>query len=341
MTRIAVIGLGRWGPNHIRNFHSLKGCAVVAAADPQEKARARVKALYPDVACVSECEEVLRRDDVDAVVVASPTATHFAVVKATLEAGKHVLCEKPLTNVSRDAWELVSLAESRGLILMVGHVFLFNPGIAYLSQAVREGVPGPVYYMNAVRTNLGPFRSDVNAAWDLASHDIYILNDLLGQRPRSVAATGASYLRPPVEDTVFLTLRYEKGVVGHIHVSWLDPRKVRQITVVGEKKMITWDEFGVPGPVMIYDRSVIRDPIYDTFGEFQLLAREGDVMVPRIPNKEPLAAQAQAFAEILAAGKKDFTRGSARQGAEVVDVLETAQRSLASGGAECEVSYGG
>lgn len=337
---LAVIGLGRWGPNHVRNFDAVPGCRVVAAVDPVEATRQRIHAMFPHIECRADYREILAREDVQAVVVATPTATHFEIVRAALQAGKHVLCEKPLTNRSAEAWDLARLAEEKSRVLMVGHVFLFNAGVAYLAQALQKQVAGRPYYVNAVRTNLGPFRYDVNAAWDLASHDIYIFNHLLGQRPSGVSAVGGSYLNPPIEDIVFLTLHYADGLIGHIHVSWLDPKKVRTLTVVGEKKMITWDEFGVPGPIMIYDRSVVRDTNYNTFGEFQLLAREGDVMLPRVPMTEPLAAQARFFVD-RCLGKVPETdqRGSARQGAEVVDVLEAAAQSLAARGARIDITY--
>ena len=338
--RIAVIGLGRWGPNHVRNFQALKESPVVAAADTDSACRARIQAVYPAMSIEEDYHRILARNDVDAVVVATPTGTHYEIVRSALEAGKHVLCEKPLASKGRDAWDLVSLAEKRKLHLMVGHVFLFNPGIEYLAKALEEKVAGPVYYLDAVRTNLGPFRYDVNAAWDLASHDIYIFNHLLRQRPTSVAAAGGHYLQKKLEDIVFMTLHYPDGVLGHIHVSWLDPKKVRQITVVGEKKMLTWDDLGTPGPVMIYDRSVVKEPRYDSFGEFQLLAREGDVIMPRVPSQEPLTAQARAFLKKVAAGDELGGRGSARQGAEVVDVLEAVSKSLASEGRQTEVTYG-
>lgn len=338
---LAVIGLGRWGPNHVRNFEAVPGCRVVAAADPVEASRQRIHAAYPHVQGVADYREVLARPDVQAVVVSTPTATHFAIVRDALMAGKHVLCEKPLTNKSAEAWALTRLAEEKGLALMVGHVFLFNGGVVYLADALEKQLAGKPYYVTAVRTNLGPFRYDVNAGWDLASHDIYIFNHLLGKRPLGITAVGASYLTPHVEDIVFLTLHYPDGVLGHIHVSWLDPKKVRTLTVVGEKKMITWDEFGQPGPIMIHDRSVVRDPNYNTFGEFQLLAREGDVVVPRVPLAEPLAAQARHFAALCAGKVPDQDRrGRARQGAEVVDILEASARSLAARGAQVEITYG-
>lgn len=337
---ISVIGLGRWGPNHVRNFGAIKGCRLASVADTSATRRDSISCAFPQVPAFENAAEAISRDDVDAVVVSTPTATHYEIVRGALEAGKHVLCEKPLTACSGQAWELVQLAERIDRHLMVGHVFLFNPGIEYLSRSIRDQVAGRLYYVNAVRTNLGPFRYDVNAAWDLASHDIYILNHILGERPASVTASGGSYLNHPIEDIVFVTLEYPSGTLGHIHVSWLDPRKVRQITVVGEKKMITWDDLGLPGPVMIFDREVTRDPQYETFGEFQLLAREGDVVLPRVPAVEPLAAQARAFAA-RCRGSDDDRRGSARDGAEVVDILEAATRSLANHARHTEVRYGG
>ena len=338
---IAVIGLGRWGPNHVRNFSAIRDCRVVAAVDSSGPTRSRFAEAHPEIRAVSDYREVLASKDVDAVVVATPTFTHFEIVAAAIAAGKHVLCEKPLTDRSEDAWQLVYAAKQSGIHLMAGHVFLFNPGIEFLAQALREGTAGKVYYLNAIRTNLGPFRSDVNAAWDLASHDIYIFNHLLASRPTHVSAVGAGFLRPNIEDLVFITLRYGNGVVGHIHVSWLDPKKVRQITLVGEKKMITWDEFGSPGPVCVYDRAVEREPIYDTFGEFQLLTREGDAVMPRIPPQEPLARQAREFAALATGRISELERGHAQQAAEVVDVLEAVSRSLAANGAQEAVKYGG
>lgn len=336
---IGILGAGRWGPNHIRNFNALPGCRVSAVADPNPARLDAIANLHPGLAVSSDPGDILKSDRIDAVVVATPTSTHYRLVKTALEAGKHVLCEKPLTADSGQAWELAGLAEKSGRILMVGHVFLFNPGIEYLGNAVSGGEAGRLYYVSAVRTNLGPFRYDVNAAWDLASHDIYIINHLAGSRPLAAAAVGGKYLQDAIEDIVFLTLSYPGGLLGHIHVSWLDPKKIRQITVVGERKMITWDDLGVPGPVAVHDRMVVREPQYRTFGEFQLLSREGDVVLPRIPSREPLAAQAAAFRERCRGGKDD-ERGTARQGAEVVDILEAVDKSLSAGGALTEVTYG-
>ncbi len=336
---LAVIGLGRWGPNHVRNFNALPGARVALGVDLDPGHRRRMASMYGIETC-ADYRIALDRKDIDAVVVCTPTATHYTIVNEALQRGKHVLCEKPLTHRSADAWALVRLSEQQRRILMTGHIFLFNPGIEYLAQSVRAQAAGPLYYIKAVRANLGPFRSDVNAAWDLASHDLYILNHILEGRPQWVAATGGSYLRKPVEDIVFLTLQYPNGVLGHIHVSWLDPKKIREITIVGERKMITWDEFGIPGPILIYDRSVVRDPVYDTFGEFQLLTKEGDILVPRIPSQEPMNNQARYFLDACRNPDRPLDRGSPRQAAEVVDILEAASRSLAGNGEKIAIPYG-
>ncbi|HMP73364.1 MAG TPA: Gfo/Idh/MocA family oxidoreductase [Kiritimatiellia bacterium] len=337
---LAVLGLGRWGPNHVRNFSSLPNAEVVLGVDIEEANRKRVAATY-GIETTDDVQHAFARSDIDAVVVCTPTETHTAIVEAALRAGKHVLCEKPITHRAADAWRLAALAAEKQRLLMTGHIFLFNPGIEYLAEAVKNHTAGPLYYIKAVRANLGPFRKDVNAAWDLASHDLYIFNHILGDRPEWVAATGGSYLREPVEDIVFLTLKYPSGILGHIHVSWLDPKKIREITIVGEKKMITWDEFGNPGPVLIHDRSVVRDPVYDTFGEFQLLTKEGDILVPRIPSQEPLNRQARYFVEACQNLDRPLNKGYPQQAAEVVDILEAASRSLAEDGRKISIVYGG
>jgi predicted dehydrogenase len=339
--RVAVVGLGRWGPNHVRAFSSLTDAEVVAGVDPDPDARERLRLRYTDVPCTGELAPVLANEEVDAVVVATPTNSHAEIVEQALAAGKHVLCEKPISHRSDLAWQLARLAQERGRELMVGHIFLFNPGIQCLCRETNTERLGRPYYVKAVRTNLGPFRSDVNAAWDLASHDIYIFSALLGAQPMEVSAVGSSYLRQPVEDIVFITLRYPEEVIGHIHVSWLDPRKVRHITVVGEKAMVTWDEFGSPGPVMVHDRTVVREPRYDSFGEFQLLARQGNVVIPPVATREPLVEQTRAFIRRCRGEDPEVEAASARQAAKVVDVLKAASRSLAEQGRMVEVEYGG
>lgn len=335
--RIGVIGCGAWGPNHVRNFSAMPNVEVVGVADLRQDKLARVAALVPGVAGFQSAAEMMATAKPDAVVVSTPTKTHYEVVKEALLAGKHVLCEKPLCDTVADAEALVRLAAEKKLILMVGHVFLFNRGILKLKDLIQNGDLGRIYYLFARRTNLGPIRSDVNAVLDLASHDVSIYNHLLGAPPLEVSAVGRSFLQAGVEDVSIITLQYPNNVVASIHVSWLDPKKVREITVVGEKKMAIWDDLATLGPVMLFDKGVVaKRQEYADFGEFQLLAREGDVTVPRVPAEEPLRSQSRAFVEALDAPEKLQSDG--RVGADVVRVLAAINQSMASNGAPVKLS---
>jgi predicted dehydrogenase len=336
--RIGVIGCGAWGPNHVRNFSALPNAEVVGAADLRPDRLARVKGIVPGLATFTDAAEMMAALTPDAVVVSTPTATHFDVVRQALSAGAHVLCEKPLCLTAGEADELVALAERRGLRLMVGHVFLFNPGILKLKELMRAGELGSrIYYLFARRTNLGPIRQDVNAVLDLASHDVSIYNFLLDAAPTEVSAVGQSFLQPGIQDVAVITLSYPGGVIGSIHVSWLDPKKVREITVVGDRRMATWDDLATLGPVMVFDKGVTRKPReYSDFGEFQLLTREGDVTVPRVPPEEPLRMQARAFVEALDDAQK--LKSDGRDGARVVRVLAAINESMAKGGAPVTVA---
>jgi len=339
--RIGVIGCGAWGPNHVRNFSALPNAEVVGAADLQADRLARVKAIVPGVATFTDAAEMMATAAPDAVVVSTPTLTHFAVVRQALLAGKHVLCEKPLCPTAEEADALVALADERGVRLMVGHVFMFNPGILKLKELVRNGDLGSrIYYLFARRTNLGPFRQDVNAVLDLASHDVSIYNFLLDALPTQVSAVGQAFLQPGIQDVAMITLTYPGGVIGSIHVSWLDPKKIREITVVGDRRMAIWDDLATLGPVMVFDKGVTKKPReYADFGEFQLLTREGDVTVPRVPPEEPLRMQARAFIEALEAPER--IRSDGRVGADVVRVLAAINESMAKGGAPVTVGAAG
>ena len=336
--RIGVIGCGAWGPNHVRNFSALPNAEVVGAADLQPDRLARVKAIVPGIATFTDADAMMAVTKPDAVVVSTPTMTHFDVVRQALSSGKHVLCEKPLCLTGQEADALVTLADERSLRLMVGHVFMFNPGILKLKELVHNGDLGSrIYYLFARRTNLGPIRQDVNAVLDLASHDVSIYNFLLDAVPTQVSAVGQSFLQPGIQDVAMITLTYPGGIIGSIHVSWLDPKKVREITVVGDRRMATWDDLATLGPVMVFDKGVTKKPReYSDFGEFQLLTREGDVTVPRVPPAEPLRMQAQAFIEALEAPEK--LRSDGRVGAQVVRVLAAINESMARSGAPITVS---
>jgi len=331
MFNLAVIGCGHWGPNHVRVFNSLKESAVLAVADPDPKRLERIREAFPSIRCEHDYKHVLRDPGIDAVVIATPTGTHYPLVRESLLAGKHVLCEKPLCEDPAQARELSDLADDRGRTLMVGHVFLFNPGIVKAKEIVDAGELGDVRYLSAVRTNLGPIRSDVNAAYDLAAHDISIFNWLLNAVPEVVSATGASYIRPGVEDVVSLSLRYPRNVLATILVSWLDPRKVRQITVVGSRKMVTWDDLNPVSPVAVYDKGAGTAAEYSDFAEFLRLSMwDRDITMPKVEFGEPLRLQAAEFLGAVQRGHVERSDGQFAVG--VVRVLKAALSSLRENG---------
>lgn len=279
---------------------------------------------------------MLREAELDAVVISTPTRLHYEMVKAALLAGKNVLCEKPLCLRPTDAEELVKLAKKQKRVLMVGHVFLFNPGILKLKELIRFRNAGRVYYLRALRTNLGPVRQDVNSVFDLATHDISIFNFILDAVPETVSAVGGTFLQPGIEDVAFISLRYPEGIVANIQVSWLDPKKLREIVVVGDRKMIVWDELASPGPIHIYDKGVAREPYYDDYGQFHLLTREGDITIPKVRMEEPLKVQNRFFVQGVRDGRIKVNDGSFAIG--VVRVLDAINQSLKAGGASMPVS---
>ncbi|MFO0591009.1 MAG: Gfo/Idh/MocA family oxidoreductase [Polyangiaceae bacterium] len=325
--RIGIVGFGAWGPNHLRNMRAQEGVQVTMVADLSQDRLAACRKMFPNVATTDDLDKLLASPDIDAVVVATPLVTHYEIIKKALNAGKHVLAEKPLTRTGDEAMEVTKLAEEKGLTLMVGHVFMFNPGILFLKAEIDKGELGRVYYIDTVRTNLGPIRQDVGAIYDLASHDISICNFLLGSQPIEVSATGAHFLQEgKVEDVGFVTLVYPNNVVCNLHASWLDPRKVRNLTVVGDKKMATWDDMNTSEPVRIYDKGVQNERKYRDFGEFHLILRDGNIMIPKVRMFEPLAAQDAHF--INALRERTPVQSDGRTGVAVVRVLEAALESI-------------
>lgn len=332
MVSIGVIGCGHWGPNHIRVFSQIPGVSVPVCLDLDGERLRSIKAAYPDIRTTKDFKEIFLSKDIDAVCIATPTATHFNLVKQALEAGKHVLCEKPLSLKSDECLKLKKLAEDKGKVLAVGHIFLFNEGIRFLKNYVQSGELGNVYYAHSERTNLGPFRYDVNALWDLAPHDLSIFNYLFDAAPISVSARGQKALKTSLEDLAFATLEYPNKILVNVHVSWLDPRKVRQVTIVGDQKMVVWDDLDNLGPVKLYDKHVEKTQVfYETYGEFQLLSKEGSIIIPKVAAKEPLKAQNQYFIDCI---QKKFPANliDAQKAYDVVRTLEAIQESMNSGG---------
>jgi predicted dehydrogenase len=332
---VGVIGCGHWGPNHVRVFSQLPDSRVVAVADPDRGRLEAMGELYPNISLFPDYRELLKDSAVDAVVVAVPTRLHPEIVLAALEANKHVLCEKPLCIHVDEAAKLVALARSRSLLLMTGHVFLFNPGIVKLKELVDRGDHGKTNYLRAMRTNLGPVRRDVNSVFDLATHDISIFNFVLGSKPESVTAVGGHYLQENIEDIAFICLRYPGNILAHILVSWLDPKRLREIVVVGDKKMLVWDELASPGPVYIYDKTMVRHENYSDYGQFQLMAREGDIIIPKVRLEEPLKLQNRFFLDCVRNNHMPMNDGEFA--IEVVRVLEAIAQSMKNGGAPVSV----
>jgi len=291
---------------------------------------------FPDVRVSSRPEDVLNDPTVDAVVICTPTTTHYALARAALEAGKHVLVEKPITTRSDQAEELCRLAEAKQRVLLVGHIFLYNAAVRFVKRILDAGDLGRVYYISMERTNLGPIRVDVNAAWDLAAHDIAIVDHWLGGSARSVSATGGTWINAGIEDAVFATLRYPNGMLVNLHASWLNPKKAREITVVGDRRMLTVDDMNLSEPVRIYDKQVtdaqVRPGFVDTFASFRASVRDGDITIPRVSSGEPLQVECEHFLDCITTGEPPLTGGPS--GVRVVRTLEAITRSIQNHGRE-------
>ncbi|MCA9396168.1 MAG: Gfo/Idh/MocA family oxidoreductase [Candidatus Omnitrophica bacterium] len=326
VVQIGVVGCGQWGPNQIRSFFFHPGTSVKRVADLSESRLEFIRSTYTGIETTQNHLDITEAKDIDAVVITTPVFTHFEIAKSALVNGKDVLCEKPLTLSVDEAQELVDLAKKHRRILMVGHVFLFNPGIQKMKEFLKAGEIGKIYYLHAKRTNLGPIRSDVNSVYDLASHDISVFNYLLDGEPEVVSATGRCFLQPEVEDVAFITLRYSENVLAHIHVSWLDPKKIRQLTVVGDQKMMTWDDLSQSGPLEIYSKTVEKTPYYKGFGEFHLLAKDGEVRIPRVPVAEPLRIQTDHFVDCVINRTQPVCDG--QNGLSVVRTIDEINRKL-------------
>jgi len=337
LVNVGVIGCGHWGPNHIRIFSSLANSRAVSCADVSDERLAAIRTLYPQILATKDYKDILKDPKVDAVCIAVPTNAHYDFTKEALEAGKHVLCEKPLALNPQECEYLKELTERKKKILMVGHVFVFNTGIVALKKYVQSQELGQIHYAHSERTNLGPFRYDVNALWDLAPHDISIFNYLFDSSPVSVSARGQKCLGTNLEDLAFATLEYPEDILVNVHVSWLDPKKVRQITIVGDKKMVSWDDLDNQGPVRLYDKFVERTSVYyETYGEFQLLSREGSITIPKVSFAEPLKLQNQYFIECVEKNRPPEL-ADAQKGYDVVKTLCAIQESIQKRGVPVEV----
>ncbi len=335
-TTIAQIGCGYWGPNVLRNFSAQPDCWVKFVAEINPERQAYVRSNFPRSEVVSELDTILNDAEVDAVIVATPASSHYALTKKVLESGKHAFVEKPLATSTADADELVKLSETSGKLLMAGHTFLYNAAVRYARTLLTGDQLGQLYYIYSQRLNLGQVRSDVNAWWNLAPHDVSIMLYLMnGELPVTVSAVGVSYIQPGIEDVVFATLKWANGVTGHIHVSWLDPGKIRKMTLVGSRKMVVYDDVS-DDKITIFDKGVDRVPKigermdYDqSTGAYQLVHRSGDILLPKIAFPEPLKTESAHFLECVRKGSPPLT--GPKHARDVVAILEAGQKALASG----------
>jgi len=324
--KLGVVGCGYWGPNLIRNFRQLQDCRLKLMCDTNEQRLAHVKMLYPELERHKDYGHLLNGAGLDAVIIATPVRFHYDMAKASLLAGKHTFIEKPMASAAAECEELIQIAEERGLVLMVGHTFLYSPAVRKIKEIVDRGDIGDIRYISSRRLNLGLFQKDINVAWDLAPHDISIILHILGELPVSANCRGEAHITPGIEDLTNIHLTFRKHRSALIQSSWLDPRKVREMTIVGSKRMIVYDDVAPLEKIKIFDVRVEVPPHYDSFAEFQYSYHYGDMYVPYLKQEEPLKVECQHFLDCIRNGKTPLTNG--RRGLELVKILEAASASL-------------
>lgn len=330
--RIAVIGTGYWGGNYVRTFTELPSTQVVAICDQRQENLDKITHRFPDLISTTEVDDILKMGDVDAIVVCTNASTHYDITSRCLGAGKHVLLEKPMTLLADESEKLLKISKENGVILMVGHIYLYNNGIRMIKDYIDNGDIGQLYYLYTQRTNLGPIRHDVNALWDLAPHDISILNYLLGGTPEWVSAVAHNVLHKGNEDVGFITLGYSNDVVGNVHVSWADPNKVREVVAVGSEMRIVFDDMKPMEPVRLFQKGVQPASAGDIISaDYRFSIRNGDIISPNVPASEPLRAQCQHFIECIIDGKQPLT--DAQNGLDVVRVMNAVNKSVENKGA--------
>jgi predicted dehydrogenase len=324
MIRIGVIGYGYWGPQIVRNFHGVEGCEVAMVCDRSANALRRVKQAYPSVDVTTDPCEIVTATNIDAVAVVTPVWTHFELAKAALENGKHVFVEKPFTATVEQAEQLIDLAISKNLQIMVDHTFLFTGAVKKIRQLINEGALGNLYYYDSTRVNLGLFQHDCNVLWDLAPHDLSIVDDLIKDKPNYVTATGQRHLNGH-EDLAYITIHFGDKTIAHINVNWLSPVKVRTTLIGGEKKMLVWNDLDADEKIKVYDKGVA---IQNGEGVRELLVsyRSGDMWSPKVEQTEALKAETTYFVDCVSKNKTPFNDGAA--GLRVVRMLEAADKSL-------------
>jgi predicted dehydrogenase len=335
--RIGVVGLGYWGPNLVRNLHELPGAEVVCVCDTRPAAIEKLRRRFPGIASTTRFGDLLADPSINAVALATPVSTHYQFARRVLEAGKHAFVEKPLATSASDAIELTAIAEERGLVLMPGHTFLYSPPVNLVHDLIKSGELGEIYSISTSRVNLGLHQSDASVAWDLGPHDFSILRYWLDETPTHVAAVGRGCVIPETPDVAFINLEFESQTIAHVELSWLAPSKLRRTTVIGSQRMVVYDDTSSE-PVRVFDSGVtLRDP--ETFGEYTLTYRTGDIVSPRVDAAEPLFLEMADFCSAVRTGS--VPRSSAQLGVEVVRIVEAVQASLEHGHGRVEVERDG
>jgi predicted dehydrogenase len=332
MINVGVIGVGYWGPNIVRNFYANKDTNVTMVSDLKTDRLNYIRSHYPAIETSTDFRDVVKNPSIDAIAICTPVYTHHEIAYSALDAGKHVMIEKPMTSTSEQAQELINLVEKKNLTMLVDHTFLYTGAVQKMKDIIVKGDIGDIFYFDSVRVNLGLFQHDVNVIWDLAPHDISIMDYLIAQKGEGVVATGSDHVGKDLEDVAYLTVFYPNNIIAHIHVNWLSPVKIRQTLIGGSKKMIVWDDNSPSEKVKIYDKGIdviqTRDQIYDTLIQY----RTGDIYCPKIRQTEALAAEVQHFIDCIVEQKRPISDG--KSGLRVVEILEASEKSVKNRGKE-------
>jgi predicted dehydrogenase len=334
---VGIIGCGYWGPLLVRNFKGLADCHLKAVCDVNAERLKHVRSLYPDIEGMAQTQQLLNGTNVDAVVIATPVKHHYSLAKAALLAGKHTFIEKPMASSSAECEELIEIADRNGLVLMIDHTFLYSSPVQKIAQIVQAGDLGEIRYINCRRLNLGLFQKDINVAWDLAPHDISIILHILDELPTTINCQGNAHITPGVEDVTNMSLSFSRKRFATIQSSWLEPRKIREMTIVGTRRMIVYDDLRTREKIRIYDARVERPPHYDTFAEFQYSYHYGDSYIPYLHQEEPLKLACQHFVDCIKTNSQPLTDG--HRGLEMVRILEAASTSVKMNGAPVTLSH--
>ncbi len=335
MINVGVIGVGYWGPNIIRNFFAHANSKVVSCCDVRKQRLDYINGLYPTIETTTDCNTITNDSKIDLLAVCTPVFSHYEIAKASLEAGKHVLIEKPMTYTSKQAEELVNIAEKKNLKIFVDHTFIYTGAVRKIKEVLTRDEIGDIYYFDSVRINLGLFQHDVNVVWDLAPHDISIMHYLINKQPEYIIATGADHFGSNLEDVAYLTIYYPNNIIAHIHTNWLSPVKIRKTLIAGSKKMIVWDDNEPIEKVKIYDKGVdivqSSDEVYNLLIQY----RTGDMYCPKIDTTEALTVEVNQIVDSLENDKTAAVDG--KTGLMVVNILEAAQKSIKNGGKEVRI----